>query len=108
MDNAAPMGQCLVTSDEIPDPYSPPLKLVTRVNGQTRQNNDVSWMIIKIPRMIEYISNGTTLEPGDIIATGTVAGVASRWPDGYLKPGDALECEIQPIGVLKHKVVEDQ
>lgn len=58
--------------------------------------------------MIEYISNGTTLEPGDIIATGTVAGVASRWPDGYLKPGDALECEIQPIGVLKHKVVEDQ
>lgn len=108
MDNAAPMGPCLVTSDEIPDPYSPPLKLVTRVNGQTRQNNDVSWMIIKIPRMIEYISNGTTLEPGDIIATGTVAGVASRWPDGYLKPGDALECEIQPIGVLKHKVVEDQ
>lgn len=108
MDNAAPMGPCLVTSDEIPDPYNPPLRLVTRVNGQTRQNNDISWMIIKIPRMVEYISNGTTLEPGDIIATGTVAGVARSWPDGFLKPGDTLECEIQPIGVLRHKIIADQ
>jgi len=107
MDNAAPMGPCIVTRDEIPDPYNPPLKLVTRVNGQTRQNNDISWMIIKIPRIIEYISNGTTLEPGDVIATGTVAGVARSW-DGYLKIGDVLECEIQPIGVLKHVVVGDQ
>ena len=106
MDNAAPMGPCLVTRDEIPDPYDPPLKLVTRVNGQTRQDNDLSWMIIKIPRIIEYLSNGTTLEPGDVIATGTVAGVAHSW-NGYLKVGDVVECEIQPIGVLKHKVVGD-
>jgi len=106
MDNAAPMGPCLVTSDEIPDPYDPPLRLVTKINGQTRQDNDLSWMIIKIPRIIEYLSNGTTLEPGDVIATGTVAGVAHSW-NGYLKVGDIVECEIQPIGVLKHKVVGD-
>ena len=107
MDNAAPMGPCIVTKDEISNPYDPPLRLVTRVNGQERQNNDTSWMIISIPRIIEYLSNGTTLEPGDVIATGTVAGVAGSWPDGFLKIGDLVECEIQPIGVLKHKVVGD-
>lgn len=107
MDNAAPMGPCLVTRDEIPDPYKPPLRLVTRVNGQVRQNNDTSWMIIGIPRIIEYLSNGTTLEPGDVIATGTVAGVAGSWPDGFLKIGDSVECEIQPIGILRHRVIGD-
>lgn len=107
MDNAAPMGPCLVTRDEIPDPYDPPVKLITRVNGQTRQDGDLSTMIIGIPRLIEYLSNGTTLEPGDIIATGTVAGVARSWPDGFLEIGDMLECEIPQIGVLKHKVVGD-
>lgn len=107
MDNAAPMGPWIVTKDEIPNPYDPPLRLVTRVNGQERQNNDTRWMIISIPRIIEYLSNGTTLEPGDVIATGTVAGVAGSWPDGFLKIGDLVECEIQPIGVLKHKVIGD-
>ncbi|MGQ9679861.1 MAG: fumarylacetoacetate hydrolase family protein [Candidatus Bathyarchaeia archaeon] len=107
MDNAAPMGPCLVTKDEIPNPYDPPLRLVTRVNGQERQNNDTSWMIISIPRIIEYLSNGTTLEPGDVIATGTVAGVAGSWPDGFLKVGDLVECEIQPIGILRHEVIGD-
>ena len=107
MDNAGPMGPCIVTSDEIPDPYNPPLRLKTRVNGQERQNNTVEHMIIGIPRIVEYMSNGTTLKPGDIIATGTVAGVAHSWPDGFLKVGDVLECEIQPIGVLKHKVIGD-
>jgi acylpyruvate hydrolase len=107
MDNAAPMGPCLLTRDEIKDPYNPPLKLITRVNGKTRQDGDLNTMIIKIPRIVEYLSNGTTLEPGDVIATGTVAGVARSWPDGYLKIGDTVECEIPPIGVLKHKVVGD-
>ena len=107
MDNAAPLGPCIVTRDEVPDPYDPPLRLQTRVNGQTRQNNTLEHMIIRIPRLIEYLSIGTTLMPGDIIATGTVAGVARSWPDGFLKVGDILECEIQPIGVLKHRVVED-
>jgi acylpyruvate hydrolase len=108
MDNAGPMGPCIVTSDIIPDPYDPPLKLITRVNGKERQNNTMDWQIIGIPRIIEYLSNGTTLMPGDVIATGTVAGVARSWePDGFLKVGDEVECEIQPIGILKHKVIKD-
>jgi len=106
MDNAGPMGPCIVTTDEIPDPYNPPLRLKTRVNEQERQNNTLEDMIIQIPRIIEYLSNGTTLKPGDVIATGTVAGVARSWgPEGFLQVGDVVECEIQPIGVLKHKVI---
>jgi 2-keto-4-pentenoate hydratase/2-oxohepta-3-ene-1,7-dioic acid hydratase in catechol pathway len=108
MDNAAPMGPCIVTSDEIKDPFKPPLRLKTRVNGQERQNNTLDNMIVRIPRIIEYLSNGTTLMPGDVIATGTVAGVAHSWgPEGFLKVGDVVECEIQPIGILKHDVVAE-
>ncbi len=107
MDNAAPMGPYLLTKDEISDPYNPPLKLITRVNGQTRQNGDLTSMIIKIPRIIEYLSNGTTLEPGDVIATGTVSGVARSWPDGFLKVGDVLECEIPSIGELKYTIIDE-
>jgi len=108
MDNAAPMGPCIVTSDEIRDPYKPPLRLKTRVNGQERQNNTLDNMIVWIPRIIEYLSNGTTLMPGDVIATGTVAGVAHSWgPEGFLNVGDVVECEIQPIGVLRHEVVAE-
>ena len=107
MDNAAPMGPCLVTKDEITNPYSPPLRIITRVNGETRQDGDLSTMMIKIPRLIEYLSMGTTLEPGDVIATGTVPGVGRAF-NTYLNVGDIVECEIPPIGVLKHKVIEDQ
>ena len=107
MDNAAPMGPCLVTKDKIPDPYSPPLRIITRVNGETRQDGDLSTMMIKIPRLIEYLSMGTTLEPGDVIATDTVPGVGRAY-NAYLNVGDIVECEIPPIGVLKHKVIEDQ
>jgi acylpyruvate hydrolase len=105
MDSGGPMGPCILTRDEVPDPYDPPMKLITRVNGETRQNGSLSTMIIGIPRLVEYLSNGTTLEPGDVIATGTVAGVAHSWPDGFLKVGDVLECEIPSIGALKYKIV---
>jgi acylpyruvate hydrolase len=109
MDNAAPMGPYLVTRDDIPDPYSPPLRLITRVNGQVRQNGNTSTMIIGIPRLIEYFSDGVTLEPGDVIATGTVAGVASGHEDlsWFLNVGDLVENEIQPMGVQKHIVIGD-
>jgi 2-keto-4-pentenoate hydratase/2-oxohepta-3-ene-1,7-dioic acid hydratase in catechol pathway len=103
----APMGPCLVTKDEITNPYSPPLRIITRVNGETRQDGDLSTMMIKIPRLIEYLSMGTTLEPGDVIATGTVPRVGRAY-NAYLNVGDIVECEIPPIGVLKHKVIEDQ
>lgn len=105
MDNAGPMGPCILTRDEVSDPYDPPMKLITRVNGETRQDGNLSSMIIGIPRLVEYLSNGTTLEPGDVIATGTVEGVARSWPDGFLKVGDVLECEIPSIGALKYKIV---
>lgn len=107
MDNAAPMGPCLLMKDAIPDPYNPPLKLITRVNGQIRQNGDLSTMIIDIPRLIEYLSSGTTLEPGDVIATGTISGLARSWPNGFLKVGDVLECEIPPIGKLKYQIMAE-
>lgn len=108
MDNACPIGPCIVTSDEIINPYDPDLKLVTRVNGKVRQNGTVKNMIIKIPDLVSYMSRGATLKPGDLIATGTCAGVAGSWgPEGYLKVGDVLECEIQPIGVQKHLIVAD-
>lgn len=107
MDNAAPTGPVILTKDEVPNPYKPPLQLVTRVNGVKRQDGDLSTMIIDIPRIVEYLSNGTTLKPGDVIATGTVAGVARSWPDGFLKEGDLVECEIPPIGVLRHEVISD-
>jgi 2-keto-4-pentenoate hydratase/2-oxohepta-3-ene-1,7-dioic acid hydratase in catechol pathway len=87
MDNAAPMGPCILTRDELPELYNPPLN--------------------KIPRIIEYLSDGITLVEGDIIATGTVAGVARSWTDGFLKVGDLVECEIPPIGILKHRVVAE-
>ena len=64
-------------------------------------------MIIQIPRFIEYLSNGKTLEPRDVIATGTVAVVAGSWPDGFLKLRDLLEYEVPPIGVLRLRVVGD-
>lgn len=83
---------CLLTKEEISDPYYPPPKLITRLNGQTRQDGDLSTMMIRILRIIEYLSNGTTLEPGDVIATGTMACVVKSWPDGFRKVGDALEC----------------
>ena len=109
MDNAAPLGPTIVTVDEIPDPYKVPLRLVTRVNGKVRQEGTVENMIIRIPDLVSYMSRGTTLNPGDIIATGTCAGVAASWgPEGFLRVGDVLECEIQPIGVMTHTVVEDK
>jgi 2-keto-4-pentenoate hydratase/2-oxohepta-3-ene-1,7-dioic acid hydratase in catechol pathway len=107
MDNGAPMGPWIVTREEIADPYKPPMRLITKVNGVVRQDGDLSTMIIRIPRLIEYLSNGTTLKPGDVIATGTVAGVARSWPDGYLEPGDIVECEIPQVGRLKHRVIPD-
>jgi acylpyruvate hydrolase len=108
MDNACPIGPCIVTSDEIKDPFNPALTLITRVNGKTRQNGSVENMIIKIPNLVSYMSRGATLKPGDLIATGTCGGVASSWgPEGFLKVGDVLECEIQPIGVQKHIVIAD-
>jgi 2-keto-4-pentenoate hydratase/2-oxohepta-3-ene-1,7-dioic acid hydratase in catechol pathway len=103
-DTFCPIGPCLTTRDEVPDPHS--LGIFARVNGITLQDSNTSKMIFRIPELIEFISAGITLEPGDIIATGTPEGVGVfRKPPVFLKPGDVVEIEIQSLGVLRNPVV---
>jgi 2-keto-4-pentenoate hydratase/2-oxohepta-3-ene-1,7-dioic acid hydratase in catechol pathway len=103
MDGFCPMGPWLVTADEIPDPQA--LELTCRVNGEVMQRGHTSEMIFPVDRLIEYISGFVTLEPGDVIATGTPAGVgAFRKPPVWLAPGDRIRIEISGIGVLEHSI----
>jgi acylpyruvate hydrolase len=98
-DSSLPMGPCLTTKDEIEDPHN--LSLVVRVNGQTAQDASTSEMFHKIPQVIEFITHYITLDPGDIIATGTPGG-----SKGALKVGDKVEVMIEKIGTLTSTVVE--
>jgi 2-keto-4-pentenoate hydratase/2-oxohepta-3-ene-1,7-dioic acid hydratase in catechol pathway len=101
-----PFGPWLVTPDEIGDPTS--LRLETRVNGDVVQSSNTSMLIFSIPRLIEYSSTIFDLVPGDVIATGTPAGVGfTRQPPVFLKPGDVVEVEIENIGVLRNPVVDE-
>ena len=103
MDGFCPMGPWLVTRDEIPDPQS--LRLSTFVNGEQVQDGNTHDMLVDVAGLIEYISRYMTLEPGDVVATGTPAGVgAFRKPPRYLNPGDRLRLEISTIGVLEHAI----
>ncbi len=100
LDGSAPLGPWIVTADEIPDPHALGLRL--RINGETRQDSHTGDMIFNIPDIIAVLSRGTTLEPGDIIATGTPSGVGlGMQPPQYLAPGDVIEAEIDSIGVLR-------
>ena len=102
-DTFAPCGPWITTPDEIDDPQN--LKLTTKVNGMLRQNSSTSKMAIKIPEIISKISSVMTLERGDIISTGTPAGVALNNPDlEFLKDGDLIEMEIEGLGVLTNTV----
>ncbi|MBM4423485.1 MAG: fumarylacetoacetate hydrolase family protein [Chloroflexi bacterium] len=103
LDGACPMGPWIVTADEILDPHNLPIRC--RVNGETKQEANTGMMIFKIPAIIESLSRGMTLEPGDVIATGTPSGVGfARTPPEFLKPGDVVECEVESIGLLRNKV----
>ncbi len=104
MDTFAPMGPCLVTKDEIKDPHNLSIKL--KVNDETKQKANTGNMIFNIPELIEFTSRLMTLEPGDIISTGTPSGVGSSTGQ-FLKPGDVVKVEIENIGVLK-SVVESE
>ncbi|MDS0256507.1 fumarylacetoacetate hydrolase family protein [Thermoplasmatales archaeon AK] len=104
LDTSAPMGPYLVTSDEIGDPHN--LQMTFKVNGEIRQNGNTRDMIHKIPEIIEYISNGITLKPGDVISTGTVTG-SGLGTGKFLKPGDLLEGSIEKIGTLVNYVVAE-
>ncbi len=103
-DSYAPMGPCIVTADEIPDPQT--LDLWLTVNGVEKQRSNTSHMLFKVDELIADISQGITLEPGDIIATGTPEGVgAGRTPQEFVWPGDVIECAVSRIGRLRNPVV---
>lgn len=104
VDGYCPMGPWIVTADEIPDPQQLGLRL--RVNGVTKQDGNTRNMIYGISSIIALLSQGLTLEAGDIIATGTPSGVGfARKPPEYLQPGDIMETEIDGIGTLRNPVV---
>lgn len=103
-DTFAPFGPCIVTADEIPDPHT--LNLSLKVNGVTKQDSNTRHMLFNVNALIADISKGITLEPGDIIATGTPEGVgAGRSPQEWVWPGDVIEAYVEKIGELRHPVV---
>ena len=103
MDGFCPMGPWLVTADEVPDPQA--LTVTCDVNGERMQHGHTADMLFPVARLIEYLSSFMTLEPGDIIATGTPAGVgAFRKPPRWLQPGDRLRLEVSGVGVLEHSI----
>jgi 2-keto-4-pentenoate hydratase/2-oxohepta-3-ene-1,7-dioic acid hydratase in catechol pathway len=105
-DTFAPVGPLLVTSDEIKDPHGLDIRL--RLNGTVMQESNTSQMIFKAAEVVAYLSTIFTLEPGDLIFTGTPAGVGfTRKPPVFLKPGDVVEVEIEKLGVLRNTVVEE-
>ncbi|XP_050311459.1 fumarylacetoacetate hydrolase domain-containing protein 2-like isoform X3 [Anthonomus grandis grandis] len=101
MDHFCPIGPAIVTKDEIPHPHN--LSVKTWVNGVLKQNGNTRNMIFKIDQLIEHLSSVITLLPGDLICTGTPAGVGStRDPPEYLQPGDVLESEVEGVGRLRN------
>ncbi|MDP9381392.1 MAG: fumarylacetoacetate hydrolase family protein [Chloroflexota bacterium] len=104
MDTHCPLGPWIVTADELSDPQQ--LHLSCRVNGELKQDASTEYMVFQIPRLIQELSLGTTLQPGDVVLTGTPSGVGfARTPPEYLKPGDVMELEIEGIGKLANPVV---
>ena len=102
-DTFAPSGPWITTADEIKDPQN--LKLMTKINGEIRQNSSTDNMFIKIPEIVSKLSKVMTLEKGDIISTGTPAGVMLNKPNAvFLRNGDKIEMEIENLGVLKNTI----
>jgi 2-keto-4-pentenoate hydratase/2-oxohepta-3-ene-1,7-dioic acid hydratase in catechol pathway len=102
-DTFAPCGPWITTADEIADAQN--LRLTTKINGEIRQNSSTDKMFLKIPEIISKLSKVMTLEKGDIISTGTPAGVILKNPNlEYLKDGDEIEMEIESLGQIKNKV----
>jgi 2-keto-4-pentenoate hydratase/2-oxohepta-3-ene-1,7-dioic acid hydratase in catechol pathway len=105
-DGFAPMGPAVVTADELGDPQA--LRLGSSVNGDVWQNSSTAEMIFDIPTLVAFASRTITLEPGDLIATGTPAGVGHyQRPPRYLAEGDVMRCEIEGIGAIENPVVDE-
>lgn len=106
-DGFAPMGPEVVTRDEIADPQR--LGLRSSVNGETWQDSSTSEMVFDVATLVAFASRTITLEPGDLIATGTPAGVGHfQDPPRYLRDGDVMRCEIDGIGAIENRVVDEQ
>jgi 2-keto-4-pentenoate hydratase/2-oxohepta-3-ene-1,7-dioic acid hydratase in catechol pathway len=102
-DTFAPIGPNLVTSDEIDDPHNLPIRCI--LNGETVQDSNTKQLIFKVPELIAYLSHVFTLNPGDLIFTGTPPGVGmARDPQLWLKAGDHVACEVEGIGRLENSV----
>ncbi|MFW9786955.1 MAG: fumarylacetoacetate hydrolase family protein [Candidatus Thorarchaeota archaeon] len=105
LDGFCPMGPCIVTRDELGDASK--LKMHTKVNGAVKQESSTSNLMFKVPKIVSYLSESFTLEPGDVIATGTPSGVGFvREPPEFLKAGDNMELYIEKIGYLRNKVTK--
>ncbi|HET9193503.1 MAG TPA: fumarylacetoacetate hydrolase family protein, partial [Vicinamibacterales bacterium] len=106
LDGSCPMGPVVVTADEFGDPQDKRVSL--RVNGVTKQDARTSDMIFTVATIIEWLSQGLTLEPGDIIATGTPEGVGmGRTPQEWLQDGDVVETEVEGIGIMRNRIVNE-
>jgi 2-keto-4-pentenoate hydratase/2-oxohepta-3-ene-1,7-dioic acid hydratase in catechol pathway len=103
LDGFAPMGPCIVTADEFGDPQRK--RIACRVNGVTKQDANTAQMIFGVDAIIEALSRGFTLEPGDIISTGTPEGVGmGRTPQEFLRDGDIVETDVEGIGVIRNRI----
>ena len=103
VDGSAPMGPYLVTADEIGDPTG--LDMVLKVNGEVRQSTNTDDFVFNVPKLVSFLSGLMTLEPGDVVLTGTPGGVGVAMdPPQFLKDGDVVTIEIEKIGVLENKV----
>ncbi|HEX6466665.1 MAG TPA: fumarylacetoacetate hydrolase family protein [Terriglobales bacterium] len=106
LDSFAPIGPHIVTRDEVPDPHA--LDISLKIGNETLQHSNTRELIFRVPDLIEYISALVTLEPGDIISTGTPAGVGlGRTPQRWLRPGDEVVIEIEKIGSLRNPVIAE-
>ena len=106
-DGTGPFGPFVVTPEELP-PGASGLRITTRVNGETMQDSNTEDMIFTVANIIATLSEFMTLEPGDVVATGTPSGVAhARKPPAWMKAGDVVEVEVEKIGVLHNPVVDE-
>jgi 2-keto-4-pentenoate hydratase/2-oxohepta-3-ene-1,7-dioic acid hydratase in catechol pathway len=105
-DTHAPMGPWIVTADELGDPHD--LGLRCFVNGEKRQNSNTTHLVFNVWQQIEHLSTGMTLEPGDVLFTGTPGGIgAAMDPRRFLKPGDVVRCEIDRLGHIEGTMVAE-
>lgn len=105
-DTHGPLGPCIVTSDELGDPHRLPIR--AWVNGGLRQDSNTDQLIFDCGRLVEILSTVCTLEPGDIVSTGTPAGVGMGMsPPGFLEVGDVVRCEVEGIGAIENVVIAE-